>query len=119
MSNISDIECGYEHLNGERLYRVRLLFFGNKPVEVFTATKDARKRWLVKASLLAAALGVSSNSMAMYLGRRRHDPDDQGIFLAESYKYRGPGRKDLKVRCFFVSVEFCYAYARYCRKQGL
>lgn len=93
-------------------------FFGCD-LQVYCAEVDPRRprQVLVKASLLAHKFNCATNTLAMYLSRRRANED--GIFQATSFQGRPRDPVGLKTGSYFVSIEACEAFAAYSAKRNI
>jgi len=70
------------------------------------AVSDPQRRLLFKTADVARFLGCTSNSLAMYLKRRKvfHS---SGIYQATHFLCRQDVARDLKRGCYFLSLEVC------------
>ena len=65
-------------------------------MEIYTAVNDPEKRVLYRASALKDKFGAPTNTIGMWMARRRHDTD--GVYQAVSFKHKpaGSGRTGSK-----------------------
>jgi hypothetical protein len=105
----SIIECG--HLDKTNVRRMTAFSpFFNKQVEIYTAANDPERRVLYRASALKDKFGAPTNTIGMWMARRRHDTD--GVFQATSFEHKpaGSGRTGLQAGGYFVSLAACQKF---------
>lgn len=103
------ISCGVLTGTNEIMYFMNLPWLSRVSLEVFsTATRPFTP--LLKVSDVALHLGLTNNSLSMYLGRHKNDADS-GIVQAISIVKNG-SRKDLKTKGYFMTVRAVKRYIR-------
>jgi hypothetical protein len=103
------VGCGVLTGTNEIMYFMNLPWLSRVPLEVFsTATRPFTP--LLKVSDVALYLGLTNNSLSMYLSRHKNDADS-GIVQASTIVKNG-SRKDLKIKGYFMTVRAIKRYIR-------